>query len=305
MGGWGVEKHIISLRKLHPQWWPATNIGTNLSPTPSSQPWPSSNSSLSSRRSHWTAASRSSYTSYSSDHGASADNERTEYTAFISTKELIDIDVSDKKRLMSSLPAVPPLPPFGKIAPDEHGSDIPLDAIWTKISRRIVGPGVLERAGVRYEARPEFVAILGVVNKETIIKWARQSAEIRHSRHTDPDPDLQAWDSDLDAWGLWESESSGEESSDSRPTRNPDRAMAENIDASSPRKYRDRDRAAPAHRDRERDRTSPPRSDRDREKDRSRVAQKKTEVRELLGAVGIGGAAATLLSVLREAAQDL
>ena len=124
-----------------------------------------------------------------------------------------------------------------RVAPDTLGKEIPLDAIWTKISRRIVSPQILERVGVRYEARPDFVAVLGAISKETIIQWARLSAEARYEHTSDPevgepgdttwddtastlagslsakDPwesDLQAWDSDLETWGLRESDSSEE-----------------------------------------------------------------------------------------------
>ncbi|KIH87791.1 hypothetical protein SPBR_04772 [Sporothrix brasiliensis 5110] len=70
------------------------------------------------------------------------------------------------------------------LAPDSKGNCIPPDAIWTRISRRLVSPEVLEKAGVRYEARPTFVAVLGMLDKKTIAEYARQSAEARRSRHS-------------------------------------------------------------------------------------------------------------------------
>ena len=69
-----------------------------------------------------------------------------------------------------------------RLAPDSHGMTIPLDAKWTRIKRSLVSPEVLERAGVRYEARPEFVAVLGILTKEEIAEYARQSAEVRNAR---------------------------------------------------------------------------------------------------------------------------
>lgn len=68
------------------------------------------------------------------------------------------------------------------LAPDSKGADIPLDAKWTRIKRTLVSPEVLEKAGLRYEARPDFVAILGVLGREEIASLAKQSAEVRASR---------------------------------------------------------------------------------------------------------------------------
>lgn len=70
-----------------------------------------------------------------------------------------------------------------RLAPDSKGREIPLDAKWTKIKRSLVSPVVLERAGVRYEARPDFVAVLGVLTREEIVEFARQSADVRNARH--------------------------------------------------------------------------------------------------------------------------
>ncbi|KAH6661158.1 hypothetical protein BKA67DRAFT_531228 [Truncatella angustata] len=88
------------------------------------------------------------------------------------------------------VPAVPGANPLGqsrpqrpaRLAPDSHGRDIPLDAQWTRIKRSLISPVVLEEAGVRYEARPEFVAILGVFTKDQVAEFARRSAEVRRNR---------------------------------------------------------------------------------------------------------------------------
>jgi hypothetical protein len=45
-----------------------------------------------------------------------------------------------------------PKQPFMTLAPDEFGNRIPEDAKWTKISRRLVSPEVLEQDHRRYEA---------------------------------------------------------------------------------------------------------------------------------------------------------
>lgn len=71
---------------------------------------------------------------------------------------------------------------YARLGPDSQGRDIPLDAKWTRINRSLVSPVVLEQAGVRYEARPEFVAILGVFTKEDLSEFARRTVELRKRR---------------------------------------------------------------------------------------------------------------------------
>ncbi|KAJ9150864.1 Nipped-B-like protein B [Pleurostoma richardsiae] len=80
-----------------------------------------------------------------------------------------------------------------RLAPDSHGMDIPLNATWTRIRRALVSPEVLEKAGVRYEARPDFVAILGILNREQIAEYARLSAETKGSEELGSDSDA-LWD---------------------------------------------------------------------------------------------------------------
>jgi hypothetical protein len=45
-----------------------------------------------------------------------------------------------------------PVPETIRLAPDEHGNEIPPNAHWTKINRRLVSPEVLEQDHRRYEA---------------------------------------------------------------------------------------------------------------------------------------------------------
>ncbi|KAK4226102.1 hypothetical protein QBC38DRAFT_367392 [Podospora fimiseda] len=71
---------------------------------------------------------------------------------------------------------------YSQLAPDGRGNGIPLDATWTRIKRTLVSPVVLQRAGVRYEARPDFVAVLGKLTHEQIAEFARQTLEERNSR---------------------------------------------------------------------------------------------------------------------------
>ncbi|OTA62091.1 hypothetical protein K449DRAFT_434436 [Hypoxylon sp. EC38] len=69
-----------------------------------------------------------------------------------------------------------------RLAPDSHGREIPLEAKWTRIPRRLVSPEVLAGAGVRYEARPDFVAVLGELSRDQVADFARKTAEVRGAR---------------------------------------------------------------------------------------------------------------------------
>lgn len=69
-----------------------------------------------------------------------------------------------------------------RLGPDGQGREIPLDAKWTRIRRSLVSPEVLAQEGLRYEARPDFVAILGELKKEDIARLARRSEEVRNGR---------------------------------------------------------------------------------------------------------------------------
>ncbi|KAG8161611.1 hypothetical protein KVR01_008598 [Diaporthe batatas] len=97
----------------------------------------------------------------------------------------------------SSAPGFPPPPTssaprqqrYSRLAPDSVGNEIPLEAKWTRIKRSLVSTEVLTKAGVRYEARPDFVAVLGVLTKEQIADYARKSAALRAGRgrgYSDP-----------------------------------------------------------------------------------------------------------------------
>ncbi|KAF7904729.1 hypothetical protein EAF00_002063 [Botryotinia globosa] len=69
-----------------------------------------------------------------------------------------------------------------KIAPDSSGHEIPPDAKWTKVKRSLISPEVLMKDGRRFEARPEFVAILGILTKEEIQQYAERSHVLREER---------------------------------------------------------------------------------------------------------------------------
>ncbi|OPB40859.1 hypothetical protein A0O28_0009400 [Trichoderma guizhouense] len=73
-----------------------------------------------------------------------------------------------------------------RLAPDSYGREIPMHAEWTKIKRSVVSPEALHRAGVRYEARPGYVAILGHLSLDQVTHYARLSAECRAARRSVP-----------------------------------------------------------------------------------------------------------------------
>ncbi|OTA99356.1 hypothetical protein M426DRAFT_27601 [Hypoxylon sp. CI-4A] len=75
-----------------------------------------------------------------------------------------------------------PSPRSARLAPDSRGHEIPLEAKWTRISRRLVSPEVLASAGVRYEARPDFVAVLGELSRDQVVNFAKRTAEVRGAR---------------------------------------------------------------------------------------------------------------------------
>ncbi|KAG5755336.1 hypothetical protein H9Q70_002012 [Fusarium xylarioides] len=75
------------------------------------------------------------------------------------------------------------------MAPDQYGRKIADDALWTKISRKLVSVEVLQQAEVRYEARPDYVAILGVLSREQVAKLVRESEATITSRPPPPYPE--------------------------------------------------------------------------------------------------------------------
>ena len=287
--------------------------------------------------------------------------------------------------LGSSPRFVPPLPAYSespqngrpsRLQPDQNGREIPADATWTRIRRELVSPVVLDRAGVRYEARPEFVAVLGVLSREEIREFARQSEEVRRARQRRPRKAYSESETSCS------SSSSGSESPPPVPRRPGEEGEriegevedkgtrsypfivappSEGEEPTSPattvkpkpilknknenrvhfgpdpyetpkdggeregrrrRRRRDRDRDYDRERDRDHDRDHDRDRDRDREHDRDRDRdrdhrrrhhrdghrehrERKRSGRDALYAAGLGGAAASLLGVLAEAAASL
>ncbi|KAF9777345.1 hypothetical protein IL306_004443 [Fusarium sp. DS 682] len=88
--------------------------------------------------------------------------------------------------------------------PDLYGREILGDAQWTKVSRKLVSVEVLQRLGVRYEARPDYVAILGVLSKEQVANLVRESEATVFSDpsglyHRERDAAAQEWPGLLDS----------------------------------------------------------------------------------------------------------
>lgn len=61
------------------------------------------------------------------------------------------------------------------MSPDQNGIEIADGAHWTNISRELVSIEVLQRAGVRYEERPDYVAIPGILSGEQVTKFIHES----------------------------------------------------------------------------------------------------------------------------------
>jgi hypothetical protein len=116
------------------------------------------------------------------------------YLPWRTPDSLMPPDVAELPGSLSTSPQAVPMPNHPhlstspnsqgqpRLAPDRYGKAIPMNAQWTKINRSLVSPEVLERAGVRYEARPTYVAILGRFSREQISEFARQSADARAAR---------------------------------------------------------------------------------------------------------------------------
>jgi hypothetical protein len=64
-----------------------------------------------------------------------------------------------------------------------RGKDVPVDARWTKIDRRLVNPEALEEAKERFEEHMDCIIVLRVLTKEEIQKLADRTKEIREQRN--------------------------------------------------------------------------------------------------------------------------
>jgi hypothetical protein len=82
---------------------------------------------------------------------------------------------------MSKIGVQTPYLPLAQETPTK-GKDIPPNARWTKIDRRLVNPQALEEAKERFEERLDCVIVLRVLTKLEIQKLADRTKEIRESR---------------------------------------------------------------------------------------------------------------------------
>lgn len=156
--------------------------------------------------------------------------------------ESAELSASPIQQFGASPRFVPPIaqqpPPIGagrsssRLAPDRYGNEIPVEAQWTKIKRTLVSPEVLERAGVRYEARPEYVAVLGRLTREEISEYARQSTAARaargyprrkedrnHRRRSRSDSRSSDEDDDSDRWGESDSTDADDDKTSEKGTK--------------------------------------------------------------------------------------
>lgn len=118
------------------------------------------------------------------------------------------------------------------------GKDIPVDARWTKIDRRLVNPEALEAAKERFEERIDCVIVLRVLTKAEIQKLADRTKEIRQARE--------------DEYELREREHDRRSHRSHRDDEDRDRDHRRDDDSDDDYLSRDRDRDR--ERDRERDR---------------------------------------------------
>lgn len=90
--------------------------------------------------------------------------------------------VEPKSALRRPTQKFPEDPPFLRegVAPlRAASSEIPRDARWTKIDRRLVNPEALESGNERFEEREHHVIVLRVLTKEEIEQYALRTAELR------------------------------------------------------------------------------------------------------------------------------
>ena len=75
---------------------------------------------------------------------------------------------------------------------DDKKKDVPPNARWTKIDRRLVNPEALEQDGIRFNEFVDHVIVLKVMDREEIEKYTKKTAEIREKRRMLMEPEMQA-----------------------------------------------------------------------------------------------------------------
>jgi hypothetical protein len=142
------------------------------------------------------------------------------------------------------------------------GKDIPVDARWTKIDRRLVNPGALEEAKERFEERMDCVIVLRVLTKQEIQKLADRTREIRETRGKHVDLRHRCH---IDIATEDDYEHHDRRDGDGEEDRDPDRVR--DMDRT---RDRDGDRDRDQEREKDRDKDHGREKDRDRSRDRER-----------------------------------
>jgi len=75
---------------------------------------------------------------------------------------------------------------------DDRKKDVPPNARWTKIDRRLVNPEALEQDGIRFNEFIDHVIVLKVMDREEIEKYTQKTAEIRANRRLLTGPETYA-----------------------------------------------------------------------------------------------------------------
>lgn len=75
---------------------------------------------------------------------------------------------------------------------DDKKKDVPPNARWTKVDRRLVNPEALEQDGIRFNEFVDHVIVLKVMDREEIEKYTQKTAEIREKRRMLMGPEMQA-----------------------------------------------------------------------------------------------------------------
>jgi len=75
---------------------------------------------------------------------------------------------------------------------DDKKKDVPPNARWTKIDRRLVNPEALEQDGIRFNEFVDHVIVLKVMDREEIEKYTQKTAEIRANRRLLTGPETHA-----------------------------------------------------------------------------------------------------------------
>ena len=138
-------------------------------------------------------------------HSHTRDDDSYTESSFSSSSDSEDEKIDRQPRVVSpsneEKPAPPPAPksilrkPRDKfpehpdtvregVAPHKEmpKKDVPANARWTKINRKLVNPEALEQDGIRFNEYVDHVIVLKAMDLEEIEKYTRKTAEIREKR---------------------------------------------------------------------------------------------------------------------------